>query len=197
MTIDETKPTDQILVAEIPAYIREGRKEINDNSAGITGPQGIQGEDGNTGPQGPQGIQGVTGSDGAIGPQGPAGAAGDDVYGVTTYEITAAMVTLVVGVQLQDVLYEVIHLTAGAAEIIADITNGTDGQIKVFLFEDTNVSFRDGTKVLGRLYLNQLPALGLFEPIVDDILALVNVGGDGGGINHGYWKELYRTLAVK
>ena len=92
---------------------------------------------------------------------------------------------------------ETIIVTGTGASVVANITGGLDGQIKIFVFQDSNVDFTDGVKAGGALYLNQMPALSNFEPDIDDVLALINIGGDGLGILNGYWKELYRTISVK
>ena len=42
MTIDATKPSDAVLVSELPAYIREGRVEMNTISLAGTGAVGAQ-----------------------------------------------------------------------------------------------------------------------------------------------------------
>ena len=92
---------------------------------------------------------------------------------------------------------ETIIVTGTGASVVANITGGLDGQIKIFVFQDSNVDFTDGPKAGGAMYLNQMPALSNFEPDIDDVLALINIGGDGLGILNGYWKELYRTISVK
>jgi len=69
-------------------------------------------------------------------------------------------------------------------------------KVKVLVFQDNNISIVDGVASGGKFYLNQLPALSSFAAQVNDILALVNVGGDGASV-YGYWKEIYRQVALK
>lgn len=115
---------------------------------------------------------------------------------VTELEISAGDTALVVGTDLSAVSLEVILVTGSGAATITQIRGGTEGQLKIFIFQDNNISFTDGIKSNGQLYLNQLPVLSNFNAQVDDILVLFNVGGDGGA-DYGYWKELLRQLSVK
>uniref|UniRef100_A0A6M3IK08 Uncharacterized protein n=2 Tax=viral metagenome TaxID=1070528 RepID=A0A6M3IK08_9ZZZZ len=92
---------------------------------------------------------------------------------------------------------ETVIVTGIGASVISTISGGHSGQVKIFVFQDSNIFFTDGPKAGGGLYLNQMPALSNFEPDIDDVLALINIGGDGLGILNGYWKELYRTISVK
>ena len=114
----------------------------------------------------------------------------------TDLEVQAGQTSLTVGNQLSTVGLESIVVTGAGVATLATILGGTDGQIKVFIFQDANVKLVDGAKSGGAFYLNHLPALSNFEPQQDDIIALHNVGGDGASV-YGYWKELYRTLSVK
>ena len=85
---------------------------------------------------------------------------------------------------------------AGLADI-ATILGGTEGQIKIFIFQDANIDLADSiSKANGTFYLNHLPSGSDFSPTQDDIIALVNIGGDGAS-TYGYWKELFRNLSVK
>ena len=154
MALDTTKPTDQEMVADLPAYIREDRVAINANEAS----------------------SGIT---------------------VTNVVVTAGATALVVGTDLSDLKIEV-ALISGAAPgaSISQIQGGTEGQIKIFVFQDNDISFVDGPKSAGRVYLNQLPALSTFNAQQDDVLALLNVDGDGASV-YGYWKELWRQISVK
>ena len=80
--------------------------------------------------------------------------------------------------------------------MLATMTGGTEGQIKVFIFQDANIDLTDGVKADGKFYLNHLPALSNYTPLQNGILVLANVGGDGATV-HGYWKELFRTFPNK
>lgn len=113
--------------------------------------------------------------------------------------ITTGTTTLTVGSagDLGATSLETIIVTAAGASIIATMTGGLDGQVKIFVFQDNNVDFMDGPKSGGQLYLNHVPALTVFDPDIDDVLALINIGGDGLGVANGYWKELWRAVSVK
>ena len=153
MTLDVNQPTDQVLVSELPAYIRAGRAAINAVS-------------------------------------------GSGNVGVTVLSVTAGAVSLSVGTELGSYGLELVIITGAGAAVLATILGGTAGQMKVFIFQDANIDLTDGLKAGGAFYLNHLPALSNYTPAQDDILALVNVGGDGAAV-HGYWKELWRQTSVK
>ena len=115
---------------------------------------------------------------------------------VNNLDVALADTSLSVGTDLAAVGHEIVFITGLGAATLATILNGTDGQVKTFIFLDGNLDFTDGTKDSGKFYLNQV-ALSDFHPAIDDVLCLVNVGGDAGASTHGYWKELYRTISVK
>jgi hypothetical protein len=117
--------------------------------------------------------------------------------GVTTLTITAGAIALTVGTEVGLFGYEVLITDAVGAANIAKILGGTEGQTKKFIFQDNNVGIVDGAALGGNIYLNQLPALSTFAAQTNDILELVNVGGDGGVTTHGYWKETSRQIALK
>jgi len=154
MSLDTNKPTDQVLVAEIPAYIRALAVAINaieEYSNSIT---------------------------------------------VTNLSISAGDTALVIGIDLSAQKIEVVLTSGIGASVIEYIRGGTEGQIKIFVFQDNDISLKDGIKSDGKMYLNQLPVLTDFDAQQDDVLALVNIGGDG-STNYGYWKEIWRQLSVK
>lgn len=122
--------------------------------------------------------------------------AGESEVTVTELAIAAGATVLTVGTELTAIAIEVLITTGVGAATIANIRGGTEGQIKIFIFQDGNVSLTDGVKSDGKLYLNHLPALSNFNAAQDDVLALVNVDGDGSS-EYGYWKELFRTISVK
>jgi len=117
--------------------------------------------------------------------------------GVTELEVPALTTSLTIGTELDDYSIEVVIISGDGASTLDSILGGTQGQIKIFVFQDANIDMTDGTKADGEFYLNHLPALSDFDPQQDDVLALVNVGGDAGATSDGYWKELYRTISVK
>ena len=118
-------------------------------------------------------------------------------FALTELAPGAGTTSLSVGTDLSAVGHEIVIVdgTAGASEF-ATIIGGTAGQIKTFIFQDGNVHIRDGAKAAGKIYMDMLPALGLFEAEIDDVLELVNIGGDGAAA-YGYWKELDRLISVK
>ncbi|MBU2249100.1 MAG: hypothetical protein KKD77_20300 [Gammaproteobacteria bacterium] len=122
-------------------------------------------------------------------------AGGNDV-GVTEVELAALTTSITVGVEVGAYGYETVVISAAGAINLATMIGGTQGQVKVFIFQDNNISIVDGAAADGKFYLNQLPALSSFATQTNDILALVNVGGDGASV-YGYWKELYRQVALK
>jgi len=115
----------------------------------------------------------------------------------TNLEIAAGATSLTIGSELSNADIEILITTGAGLVDLATILGGTEGQIKVFIFHDTNVDLVDGnSKADGKFYLNHLPAASDFDPGIDDILAMINIDGDGGS-TYGYWKELFRTLSVK
>jgi hypothetical protein len=116
--------------------------------------------------------------------------------GVTELTIAAGAVALTVGTDLGLFGFEIVVVDAAAGVNISTIIGGTQGQTKVFIFQDNNVSIVDGLAVNGGIYLNQLPALSSFVAQTNDILALTNIGGDGSTVQ-GYWKEIFRQVALK
>jgi len=120
---------------------------------------------------------------------------GNDV-GVTEVTLAALTTSITVGVEVGAYGYETVVISAAGAINLATMIGGTQGQVKVLVFQDNNISIVDGVASGGKFYLNQLPALSSFATQTNDILALVNVGGDGAAV-YGYWKELYRQVALK
>ena len=121
---------------------------------------------------------------------------GDAEYTTTTINLANGTTTLVVGNDIANVDMEIILVSAIGACVLENITGGIAGQIKIFVMQDSDISFKDGAKEDGKFYLNQLPVLTDFDASQDDVLALVNVGGNGSSVN-GYWKEFNRQLSVK
>lgn len=153
MTLNVNEPTDQVLVSDLPSYIREDRAAINAVS-------------------------------------------GSGNVGVTDLSVAGGTTSLTVGSDLGSYGFEIVKITGFAAIVLATILGGSEGQVKVFVFQDGNISITDGVASDGKFYLNHLPALSDFVSAANAVLALVNIGGNG-STNHGYWKELYRTIPVK
>ena len=118
--------------------------------------------------------------------------------GVVASSVTvpAGTTSLSVGSELSSSIVELIVIdTDAGGSTLGSILGGTQGQVKLFVFQDNNLSLTDGTKVDGHFYLNQ-PVLTDFNAQQDDVIALINIDGDGSSI-HGYWKELWRLTSVK
>ena len=110
--------------------------------------------------------------------------------------IAAGSTSLAVDVDLSTSYFEIVFASAIGPVTIANIWGGTDGQVKIFIFVDALIDILDGTKSGGDIYLNQLPALSTYDAQVGDVIALINIGGDG-ATEFGYWKEIFRQTAVK
>jgi hypothetical protein len=123
-----------------------------------------------------------------------AGSSGD--VGTTDLTISGGTTTLTVGTDLGNFGLDIVIVDADAAVNISNIYGGTQGQMKTFIFQDNNISIVDGLAAGGAIYLNQLPALSSFAAQTNDILTLVNIGGNGSTV-HGYWKEIGRQIALK
>lgn len=122
--------------------------------------------------------------------------ANSDSITVTSLTVSSGDNALVVSTDLSSQKIEVVLISGIGASIIDYIRGGAEGQIKIFIFQDNDISFRDGTKADGKMYLNQLPALTVFNAQQDDVIALVNIGGNG-STEYGYWKEVWRQVSVK
>jgi len=154
MTLDATKPTDQVLVSELAKYIRETRTALNTLE--------------------------LSASDVAI----------------TNTTLSGGTTTLVVGTDLSETAIEIVLVDSLGTSDLAHISNGIEGQIKIFIMQDNDIGFVDGNETDGGFYLNQLPKGTTFDAHRNDVLALINIGGDG-ATTQGYWKELWRLDAVK
>lgn len=120
-----------------------------------------------------------------------------DSVGNTDLTVPVGSTSLTVGSELGLYGYESVKVTGSGISNLTSIIGGTEGQVKVLIFQDTNVRLTDGNlKSSGLFYLNQLPTGSNFNPQQDDVIAFVNIGGDGASV-YGYWKELYRTLSLK
>lgn len=115
---------------------------------------------------------------------------------ITTLSVSAGDNALTIGIDLTNIPIEFVFISGIGAAEIEYIRGAINGQVKVFIFQDNDISFKDGTKTDGKIYLNQLPVLSTYNAQQDDVLALINVGGDGSS-DYGYWKELWRQVSVK
>ena len=114
----------------------------------------------------------------------------------TELTIPTGATALVVGTDLSAATKEYIKIDSLGAAAVGQIRGGTKGQIKTFIFQGNSLSLLDGIKSNGQLYLNQLPVLSTFNAQQDDVITLINIGGDGAG-EYGYWKEISRQMSVK
>lgn len=122
--------------------------------------------------------------------------AGSGNVGITDLVIGLGTTSLTIGSDLGTYGFETVLVTGEAAITLISILGGTNGQVKKFIFLDNNVSIKDGIPSDGKIYLNQLPALSTFDAHQNDILEIVNVGGNGASI-YGYWQEVGRQIAIK
>ncbi len=112
-------------------------------------------------------------------------------------EITLDGDTLTVGDELSNVNLEHVEIQGDGPQTISVISDGNDGQIKQFIARDSDITIKqDKTSNTGGSFrLNSLAGEDL-QLNTNDVIVFVNRGGDGGETSHGYWQELYRTLAV-
>lgn len=113
-----------------------------------------------------------------------------------TLNLTVGTTALVVGTNLSVSKIELIRITSSGTCVIDEIRGGREGQIKIFLMMSNTISWVDGLKSDGHLYLNQLPVGTTFNAQEGDVLVLTNIGGNG-STTYGYWQEMYRLNAVK
>ena len=108
-------------------------------------------------------------------------------------EIALGTVALEVGVDLSNGNLEMIFLTAAGVVTIGKITEGREGQIKIFMALDSQVIFtHNAVATTGGVFrLNQPAFAASFTFSTGDVLVLVNKDGADG-----YWRELWRTLYV-
>ena len=122
---------------------------------------------------------------------------GSDNFGVVDLEVAAGATSLTIGTELSRDGIELVVISGAGVATIATILGGTEGQVKIFVFQDANIDITDGNaRALGVFYLNHLPAASDFDAQQDDVLVVANVGGDGAAV-FGYWVELFRTISVK
>lgn len=98
--------------------------------------------------------------------------------------------SLLVGTDLSLNSVEVVHYSGNTT--LLTIKDGYEGMIKIFVLESSDIIFQTSEDTNGgEIQLNSYDNL---DAQAGDVLALVNVGGDPDAGQHGYWKELYRTL---
>jgi hypothetical protein len=114
----------------------------------------------------------------------------------TVLTMAAGTTTLIIPTNLSLAQIDIVKLDSLGLCALSQIRGGTQGQIKLIIAQNNNISFVDGDKTNGHLYLNQMPALSTYNMQAGDVLAIINMEGNGGA-NNGYWLELFRKLAVK
>lgn len=106
---------------------------------------------------------------------------------VSTYAMTAGQNDLVVGTHVGNVVLELVNLTAGAAEDLQNITGARAGNVKIIRFGDNNITVKHNDSKI------KLPGSTDYSPNANDVLVLVNVGGDGAGVD-GIWAQVTRQI---
>jgi len=115
----------------------------------------------------------------------------------TTLNLSAGTTSIDIPTHLSAVPIEVINITGDGASDLASLTGGSKGQIKIFVLGDTDIAFdNSATKANGTFFLNQPAVATSFGNAENDIIAMVNVDGDG-ATNNGYWQELYRNTSAR
>lgn len=115
---------------------------------------------------------------------------------VTRYVCSAGQTTIPVGVTggLSNLKWELVLISGGGAAAIQNLTGGTEGQMKIFIMLDANVTFvRDATK----MDLNQPAVVADFGGYAGDVIAFANENGNPATSTNGFWKELFRTPSAK
>jgi len=113
------------------------------------------------------------------------------VASVTELALAAGATSIAVGSGgLSSLRWEIVLLTAAGAANIAQITGGTQGQLKIFILLDADVQFvRNPTYIA----LNQPAAIANYGGYAGDVIAFVNINGNPSTGVDGYWKEIWRT----
>ncbi len=94
---------------------------------------------------------------------------------------------LISGTDVTAVGIEIVFITAIGSETLNNVTNATDGDIKIFWLVAGSCTFADDdTKFSNNGDADFVGATG-------DVIAYVNNGGDAAGTD-GYWHELFRTV---
>lgn len=117
-------------------------------------------------------------------------ALGGAVASVSTLSCGSGKTQIVVGTDVGDITLETVLITGTAAVDIDEIVQGRAGQIKVFIFGDTNITFSNANDKI------DLNCVGDYTSAAGDVVALVNIDGDPDISENGYWKEIFRNLAV-
>jgi len=106
----------------------------------------------------------------------------------TTHEMGAGEFYLEIGTDLENVILELINLTATAAVNLMQITGGSGGMLKVIRAGDSNVTVNHHSSYIS---LNGAASLSL---ATGNILVLINKGGDPDSSINGVWYEVCRSV---
>jgi len=110
--------------------------------------------------------------------------------------MAAAQTALVTGVDLNNVINEIVYLTADVAVNLTTMTSGLAGAIKTIIAGDSDVTIiQDKASIVGGTFSLNSPIGVDLSMLAGDVLTVVNISGDGAAVD-GYWRELYRTLRV-
>jgi len=104
----------------------------------------------------------------------------------TDHEMGAGEFALVIGTDLEDVILEIVNLTAAAAVDLMQITDGSGGMVKVIKAGDGNVTIKHNASYI---YLADTTD---YTMTAGDILVLINSGGDPDTSVNGVWYEIVR-----
>jgi hypothetical protein len=122
---------------------------------------------------------------------------GSGNVGNTDLSIAAGVTSLTVGTDIGAYGYEIVKVTGTGVAVLATILGGSEGQMKVFIFQDANITMSNSALLAnGTFSFNHLPVGLAFAPAQYDAIALVNIGGDGAA-TYGYWMEVFRTISVR
>jgi hypothetical protein len=114
----------------------------------------------------------------------------------TTINMGVGDTSLVTGVDLSNVINEIVVLTADAAVNLTTMLLALSGAIKTIVAADDDVTIiQDKASTTGGTFSLNSPAGVDLELQTGDVISFVNIGGDG-LLAQGYWHEMYRTLRV-
>ena len=120
-----------------------------------------------------------------------------DLFFISTVEMTAGQTELVTGTDIQDCMIEIILVSSlgATAETIKTIVGSRAGNIKIIIATDDNISIEraDGIDT-GEIKLKQPLSIPLLDMLSDDVVAIINFGGDIETAADGEWLELWRSL---
>ena len=104
----------------------------------------------------------------------------------TVHEMGLGEFTLEVGLDIANVILEVIDLTGAAAVDLMQITDGSGGMLKIIKASDNNITVKHNA--------SYIDLAGDTDYAMSDgnILGLINIGGDPESSINGVWYEVFR-----